>query len=230
MAAVQPTNLIAQSTTNVLLLYSYFKLFDTYRQEDVLNKIFVASFLTALSAFVSISSMINFPLFFIVLAILRPFSWREWMVAVVGFLSPVFIYECLAYLSDFNQWYFIKAGLNFIDYLEVPHFSEYYLPILLYLLVMAVVSIIGAMISGFGNTVKKQKAKTILLWYIFFNSVGFFSGGTNGSRVLLTFAFPLSFFIGDLLYWIRQVKITNTILVLLFACIVLIFLAEYNVI
>jgi hypothetical protein len=230
LAALHPSRLSAQSCANIFLLYAFYKLFDSYREDSAMNKIFEAGFLTGLSAFATITSMVNFPLFFIVLAILRPFNWREWLAAVIGFLSPVFIYECIAYLGDFHQWYFITAGKSFFADLGTPNFSEYYFPLLLLVLILLLVSIAAAFVGGFGNTVKKQKAKTILLWYLLFNSVGFFTGGANASRILLTFAFPLSFFIGDLLFGIKQLKITNTILTLLFLCIVFIFLAEFDLI
>jgi hypothetical protein len=230
ISAIQPDQITPQVFTNVFVLYSIYKLLDTYRKEEVLNNIFVAAFWLSVSAYITISSVISFPLFFIVLLILRPFSWREWIIACLGFAAPVFIYECIAYLSDFNQWYFIKAVQSFVNSLKVPSFSDYYLPMLFLLLLLLFISVISGLITGFGNTVKKQRTKSILLWYIFLASFGFFSDGANSSRIILTYAFPLSFFIGEFLYGIKQTKITNTILVLLFACMTIIFLAQYKLI
>lgn len=228
LAAIQPSQLSARATANLFVLYAFYRLLDSYREEEAMNKIFEAGFLTSLSAFASISSIVNFPLLFIALLILRPFHWREWVVAFIGFLSPVFIYECVAYLADLNQWYFIKAGIGFFSYATAPRISEYYLPILFLLGILLIAAITGSVIGGFGNTVKKQKAKVILLWFIFLNALGFLSEFTNASKILLTLSLPLSFFIGDMLYNIRQQKITNTILVLLFFCLMLIFAAEYE--
>jgi hypothetical protein len=83
---------------------------------------------------------------------------------------------------------------------------------------------------GFGNTVKKQRTKIILLWDLFFSILGFFSGGANSSSIILTFAFPLSFFIGDYLFSIKQKKITNTILVFFLLCIAVVIFGEFNLI
>ena len=230
LSSIQPDQITPHVITNVFILYSIYKLLDTYRKEDVLDNIFVAAFWLSTSAYITISSIISFPLFFIVLLILRPFSWREFIVAILGFAAPVFIYECIAYLSDFNQWYFIKSIQSYFYSLKIPSFSEYYLPLLFLLFFLLIISIISGFISGFGNTVKKQRTKSILLWYIFLASLGFFSDGANSSRIILNYAFPLSFFIGDFLFSIRQTKITNTILVLLFICLAIIFLAEYKLI
>ena len=230
IASVQPHQLVPQILTNVFILFSIFRLLDTYRKEDVLNHIYEAAFALSFSAFISISVIPCFLLFFIILLILRPFYWREWLVAFLGFLSPVFLYECVAYLSDFNQWYFLKATQNFFSYLKMPSFSEYYLPLLFLLLLLLLVSVIWGFISGFGNTVKKQRAKSILLWYLLFASSGFFSGSASSSGVILTFALPLSFFMGDFLFSLKQIKITNTILFIMILCVALVFLAQFNVV
>lgn len=229
-ASVNPTQLTPQALTNVFVLYAVYKLLDIYREEDCLNQVFVAAFWLSVSAFITISSIISFPLFFIILLILRPFYWREWLVALLGFASPIFLYESVAYLSDFNQGYFIKASELFFNFLKLPSFSEYYLPLLLLLLALFIISLVYNLVNGFGNTVKKQRSKSILLWYVFLSFLGFFSGGSNASSIILTYALPLSFFIGDFLYSLKQVKITNTILTLLILCVLLVFLAEYYVI
>lgn len=230
IACINPTQLTPQAFTNVFVLYATYKLLDTYREEDVLNQIFIAAFWLCVSSFITISSIISFPLFFITLLILRPFYWREWLVALLGFAAPIFLYESVAYLSDFNQWYFVKAAQLYFEFLRLPSFSEYYLPLSVLLFVLFVISITSGLVSGFGNTVKKQRTKSILLWFAFLSCLGFFSGGSNSSSIILTYALPLCFFIGDFLYGLKQIKITNTILVLLMLCVVIVFLAEYNVV
>jgi hypothetical protein len=230
LACVQPDEVMPQIITNVFILFSVYKLLDTYRREEVLSQIFESAFWLSVSAFIAISGIMSFPLFFIMLVILRPFNWREWVVALLGFICPVFLYECVAYLSDFNQWYFIKAVQNFIEYLRFPSFSEYYLPLLFFLLLFLVISVISGFVAGFGNTVKKQRSRTILLWFIFLAALSAFSGGANSSRIILTYAFPLSFFIGDFLFGLRQLKITNTILAVFVLCVLLIFLAEFGLV
>jgi len=79
---------------------------------------------------------------------------------------------------------------------------------------------------GTGNTVKKQRAKTIFFWYLFFCIFGFFSGGANTSSVLLLSAVPVSFFAGDFLSRIRQTKITNTLLTILMLCVLVVLLGK----
>lgn len=228
-ACVNPFQLSPQIFTNVFVLYAIYKLLETYREENSLNHIFIAAFWLSVSSFISISSIINVPLFFITLLILRPFYWREWLVAIIGFASPLLLFESVAYLSDFNQWYFIKAAQLFFNSPKFPSFSEYFVPLSILLAVLFIISLISNLINGFGNTVKKQRTKSFLLWFAFMSVFGFFSGGSNTSSIILTYALPVSFFIGDFLFSLKQIKIANTVLTLLIFCVLIIFLAEYTV-
>jgi hypothetical protein len=229
IAGASPEQLSSQIFTNVIILYAIYKLMDIYRQENVLKQVFDAAFWLSVSAFITISSIIFFPLFFIILLILRPFYWREWVIAVLGFFTPMFMYECMAYLSDFNQWYLFDATALYFNSLKIPSFSEYFIPLATSFFILLVISVFYNLANGFGNTVKKQRSKSILLWFIFFSTFGFFSGGANSCSILLTYAFPLSFFIGDFLFQVKQIKFTNTILLVLMLCVLLIYLGRYEV-
>jgi len=140
------------------------------------------------------------------------------------------MYECMAYLSNSNQGYLFDATELYFQFMKIPSFSEYYLPTSITLFFLLVISFFYSLVNGFGNTVKKQKTKTILLWFLFFSTFGFFSGGANSSNIILVYAFPLSFFIGDFLFNLKQIKIANTILAILIFCVVIVFLGQFGVI
>lgn len=230
VASVNPLQVTSQIFTNVFVFFSIYKLLDTYRNVEVLKQVFEAAFWLSVSSFITISSIICFPLFFIILLILRPFNWREWIIALLGFFLPLFIYECMAYLSNFNQGYFFDAAEQYFNSMHLPSFSEYYLPLSVSLFILLLISITRALVGGFGNTVKKQRAKSILLWFLFFSSFGFFSGGASSASIILIYSLPLCFFIGDFLYSMKQQKISNTVLTILIFCVVLVFLGRLGVI
>ncbi len=230
VVGVSPLQITSQVFTNVFVLFAVYKLLAIYRGDQVYKHIFEAAFWLTVSSYITISSIISFPLFFVILLILRPFSWREWMIAFIGFFVPVFMFECMAYLSNFNQGYLFHSIAEYFQYLRIPSFSEYYLPLALSLLLLLIISIFYNLLYGFGNTVKKQRTKTILLWFLFFSTFGFFASGANSSSIILTYAFPLSFFIGDYLYALKQIKITNTILAVLLFCVLIVYLGQFGVI
>lgn len=230
VAAVNPVQITPQIFTNVFVLLSLYMLLDIYRKEKALKPIFEAAFWLSCSAFFTISSIVSFPLFFTILIVLRPFYWREWAIALLGFLTPVFLYESFAYLLGFNRWFLFDAIEQFTVYMKVPVFSEYFFPLLFLLFVLLVFSIANVLLYGSGNTVKKQRSKTVFFWYLFFCVFGFFSGGANTSSVLLLSAVPICFFVGDFLYGIRQSKITNTLLTLLILCVLVVTLGKAGLI
>lgn len=225
---VSPFQVSSQALTNVFVLFAIYRLLDIYRKDDVLKQIFEASFWLSVSSFITVSSIIGFPLFFIILLILRPFYWREWVIALMGFFLPIFLYECMAYLCDFNQWYFIDSVGVYFRSMKTPSISEYYMPFIGILLILFVIAFTTALLSGFGNTVKKQKSKAVLLWYLFFSTFGFFSGGANSASILLIYSLPIVFFVGDFLYGMKQIKFTNTILTLLLLSAAVIYAGRYG--
>lgn len=113
---VSPYRIAPQAFANVFILFSIYRLLNTYRKEDSLRQIFESALWLCLSFFVTISAIGYLPMFFIALFILRPFYWREWAVALLGFITPVYIYECMAYLSGFNRWYLAEAIKNYFHF------------------------------------------------------------------------------------------------------------------
>lgn len=221
--------IVSQFITNGFYLYSVLRLIGTYRKDNVLSDLFVASFWLSASAFITTLSIIYFPLFLIGWLVLRPFNLKELSTIILGFLAPLFMFECVAYLTNFNQWYFIFATKEFFNSLKYPQMSEYYYALLAFLLVLFLVSIIYLLLTGMGNTVKKQKVRDILLWSMFFSLFNLFAGGSNSTSILIILSFPLSVFIGDLLYAIKQKRITNTLLGLLILSMLVVVLAKANV-
>lgn len=230
VACVDPIKLSPHILTNVFILFSIYKLLDTYRKESVLKNIFDSAFWLCLSFFFSASSIIFLPLFFIVLFILRPFYWREWVIALLGFGVPVYLYECMAYLSNFNRWFLFESIGMYFNSFKIPTLSEYYILLVFSVLILFTLSLAQGIARGFGNTVKKQRSKTVLLWFMFFSAFGIFTAGVGGSAIIASFAFPLSFFIGDFLYNMKQLKIANTLLAVLVIGVMLVILAKFGAI
>lgn len=199
---------------NVAVLYSIYKIFNTYRQEHVLSNIYNACFWISVTLYLNIANIFIFPFIFVSLAILRPFNWREYAVALIGFFSPVFMYECLSYLFNFNQWYVFESMGELFKGLGLPVFNINFLPLMITTVLLFVFSIIQAMADGFGNTVKKQKAKSCFLWLMFMLIPTIFISGMSYESTFLLYSIPLSFFIGELFFNLRSTRIANILLVL----------------
>ncbi len=214
-STVNANQLQPMLSANLFLFFAFYRIMGTYRSEHANNRIFEGAFWLALSAYFTISSVTWIPVYFVALTVLRPFVWREWVIACLGFLSPIVMSDALAYLSDFNNGYLWEAAGFYFTHMKVPALSEYYLFEIILLTVLFIFALLQNMAFGLGNTVKKQRAKTLLIWLLVFSLPQIFEPGANSSTILLSFAMPVSIFTGDLLFGIRQKKITNTLLVLI---------------
>lgn len=200
--------------SNVAILYSVYKIFNIYRQENVLSYIYNACFWISVTLYLNISNIFIVPFLFVTLIILRPFYWREFAIALLGFISPIFIYECLSYLFNFNQWYIFESLHELFQHFRAPVFSTHFLPFFGLILLLFVLSLLSFLSQGFGNTVKKQKAKSCFLWYIVLVSPSVFTSGINYANTLLLFSIPLAFLSGEFFFNLKSTRWSNVLLTL----------------
>lgn len=200
---------------NCLLLFALYKLLTVYRKEDCLSDLFLATFCLSTTLFLSIASFIYVPVFFIALTILKPLNVREFIISLVGLLCPVFIFECLAYLSNFQQWYLIEA-------IKV-YFSNFHLPVLNlfewlltgFIFVLIALSLFHSFLVPHSTKVKTAKGKSILWWWLIGAVLVAFSSSSDYSGVLCTLLIPIVFISGDYLFYLRRLLFTNILLTLL---------------
>lgn len=200
---------------NIVILYSLFQLFNTYRKENVLSQIFNACFFLSIALYLNIANILLFPFIFISLAILRPFNWREFAMALIGFATPIFIYECISYLLNFNQWYIFESLAEMMSTLTFPVMNMNLLPLMIFIAILFVISIVSFLAEGLGNTVKKQKAKVCFFWFMIFFVPLFFISGSSYENILTVYSIPLAFLIGDMLFGLRSGKLVNILLFIL---------------
>ena len=104
------------------LMLAAFDIFLRFTQPQSPRKyIFNAGFLLALAAIVQSSALCYILLFLIVLVILRPFNPSEWMVGLMGYLTPVYFLAGILYLAGhLNEMRnLIHVGISLPQ--QVPH-------------------------------------------------------------------------------------------------------------
>lgn len=210
--ALNPDRISLYLFSNIIILYSLFQIFNTYRKEHVLSQVFNACFFLSVALYLNIANIFLFPFIFIALSILRPFNWREFVIAVMGFICPVFIYECLSYLFGFNQWYVFESLGQLFESFKAPALNINFLPFLIATALLFIFSVIGFLAEGLGNTVKKQKAKTCFFWFMLMIIPLFFISGSGYENIMLFYSIPLSFLIGDFLFGLRSSRFINILL------------------
>jgi hypothetical protein len=213
---------------NLFILPALYFLIDSYRKDSALSEIFKAGVFTGLASFFCIHYIVVFPLNFIALMILRPFNWREWLIMLIGLMTPLYIYVSVCYLKTneaFAVFGMIREATSSLQKLVI---SEYYIVFILTATLAFVFAIIHYLGKGFGGKVKTQKTKYVLLWMLLLSLLMVFFEQVS-DMILLPCIIPLSIFIGDYLSEIRQLKIANTLLVLFIGAFLIIYFHELGI-
>ncbi len=207
----------------IFIFISINNLFSIYRSDYTLNKLYLAGF------FIAIASLFWTPFIFFViliwisLLVLRPFIGREWLVGLLGFLTPylfVFVYyfvftsgdQIEMLIASLQQSLKININLNFL------HFSYYILyGFLFLLLILASYTII----ANFQKKKIRNRKYFEINWWIFFISFGllvFFE--SVGYEIIYVLCIPLSFLLTDYFYTIRKSWFLNLLLVVFYLSII----------
>lgn len=207
---------------NFFILPGLYFLMESYREEQALTAFFKAGLLMGLAAFFYVYYVFLYPLAFIALFVLRAFHWREWSILLLGLFTPIYIYCSLNYLgkNDFLQTFLLIQSV-LVD-LQKPLISEYHIAFLLVVTFLFLFSLFQNITKGFGNKVKTQKTKAILIWmFVFSFPLCFYR--PNDHFILLPCIIPLSVLIGDYLAEIKQLKVSNTLLTIYLGAFVLVY-------
>jgi hypothetical protein len=202
---------------NIFILLAINALMDTYRMENALSKIFNGAFFTSIAMFFYLNYAFFVILFFIALIILRPFSWRELIIGIIGLLSPLFMYRCVGYLANFNANTFFNDLGELVLFFQRPLMSEYFYPILICIVLLLLLGIAKHLSSGLGSKIKTQKNMGLIYWFLVLSIVNFFAKNNNFYFPTIASIIPISVLFGDYFYNVKQLKVSNTLFFFLLA-------------
>ena len=207
---------------NSMLLPAIYFLINGYKQDEALSSFFKAGLFLGLASFFYMYYIILFPIAFIALLILRAFNWREWVILLMGLLSPLYFYITINYLNNTNALGAFELLKNNITQIQKPLVSEYYLVFFSVTVFIVILAILHYFNKGFGNKIKTIKTKYVLLWLLFLSVFVMFYKQTT-DMIFLPCIIPFSIIMGDYLSEIKQLKIANTLLFLFIGGFVIIY-------
>ncbi|MFC2104078.1 DUF6427 family protein [Bacteroidota bacterium] len=206
-------------------------LFITYRSEYTLNKIYLAGFFISLASFFWAPLASFILVIFISLLILRPFVGREWIVGILGFLTPV-IFVFVYYFVFLEENKLIELLNSLIANLEIVktfhslHFSYYiFYSFLFTIIILASYTLV--------RNYQKKKIKTRkyfeIYWWIFLISLGLFLVFKNVSYdIIYLMSIPISFLLTDYFYSIKKTGYLNGVLLIFIGLLVYIQIIAHN--
>jgi hypothetical protein len=210
--------------SNLFLLFAFNKVFDTYKKDLTYSDFFEASFL------ISVGSMFYFYfIFFIIsvwigLMILRTFNFREWIVTILGLLSPYIIVFAYLFLIDKHIIY-IKA-ISEVFSLPIGQFRlsiSFYI-VYSFVVLLIIISLIR-LFSGYNiKKIKTRKFFLVLSWCLPIVIVLSIFKPYIFEELFFFLSFPISLLIADFFIKIKY-KWVSEILFLLFF--ILIFINQF---
>jgi len=183
---------------NLFILISWWLVFGIYRQEKANSAIFYSSVLLAVGAMFYFPLLIMYPVLLIAVFVLRPFSWREWCISLIGILLP-FIYL-------FSYFYFAgQLQINFI-YLFIDGWFDWewnyqFTASNITFIIIAGIFFLLSLFVHFGlmstGKVKAQNYLTIVFFNLIFSIAAVIVTQNWSGFASTALAIPLSFLIGN---------------------------------
>jgi hypothetical protein len=85
---------------NVCMIASVKLMILVYKIENPINSLLTASFMLSMIALINSASVTYFLWLSAALLIMRPASFREWIMVLIGFLLPIYLLTSVLYLTD----------------------------------------------------------------------------------------------------------------------------------
>lgn len=193
-------------------------IFDTYRSDYALNRLYIAGFFIAIASLIWAPFAVIFVIIWISLMILRPFIGREWIVGLLGFLTPflfIFVYYYV-FASENNFNLLLNSYLKSFDIainFSQLHFSYY---IFYGIIVILILASSYVLISNFQKKKIKTRKLFLINWWLFFlGMLLFILFKYVKYEILYLITIPLSYLLTDYFYYIKRKWVFNTIIVLL---------------
>ena len=104
----------------IIFLYYFLKV---HEQKDAFKEVFSATLTLSLATFFDLPIFILFLLVWIGFMVYRTFTWREWVISVIGFFVPL-LFAAVYYFLIGNLSTVIAEYVKFFRY--VPHFNYHF--------------------------------------------------------------------------------------------------------
>jgi len=153
---------------NAILIFVFDKIFSLYKHPTPLAPAFDSAFLLSLTALFYLPAVFLFVFYVFCLLMLRPFSWRLWIVSIMGLLLPFFFAFLYYYLNDELFEFYDRVFISGIKrQIDLSHFFnvKYSLSIAIVGLLF-ILSLLKLQTNYFKNVTKARLIQQLLILMI----------------------------------------------------------------
>ena len=206
---------------NLFLIIALSRVLNIYRQENIFSQVFDAGFFIGIASLFYFPAIVFFPFVFVSLIVLRPFTWREWVIPGLGLLSPYFFVFVYYYWFDKLDLFWDESIIAPIvnKSFSVTLDSSFYLLIIISFGIMLLALI--RLFEGLRiNTVRAKKLLFILVWFTVFSVISVLLAPSLSVKYFSILAIPLSIYSGSYFLTARNKWLREGIFLLLLISIV----------
>lgn len=187
-----------------LLLFFLNKLLGVYQKERPYTVLFDAAFLLGMSVLIYPPTIFLFPLIYIANLTYSAVGWRNYIVPVLGFISPLLMMTCYLFFVDelplYKEHYLRMLSLS-LPSISIKLSEGIFFVVLAILLLSAFIELAQWIAL---KSLRSRKAFVVFVAYLFFSLFGFFTLSADGLQHLLLLAFPITALVGNFLLFTRK--------------------------
>ena len=94
---------------SLFFVFALNRIFSSYHKDTALANFFEAAFFVGFGSFFWLPGIVFILVVFAGLLVFRQFSWREWVVTVVGFLTPLVFFDLFQLFFNDKSWFLLHS-------------------------------------------------------------------------------------------------------------------------
>lgn len=192
-------------------------LFSLFKTDKPYARIFNIGFLASANLFLYFPSALFLLYVVIGLVIMRPFILREWVLLLLGIVSPLYLAFSWYYLNDSNPA-FLQGGFILQAGLELPARLGQWVVLLNYLLLTGL-SVLFLPASLFGGLIQVRKFAGLMFAFLLLVLIAFFLRHEHSYTHLVLLSLPLSVVFSLLIENSRSTLFPDLFILFMFAVI-----------
>ena len=181
--------------SNFFVLLALYRLLSSYRKDNAFSNAFDSGIFLSIASLFYFPNIVFFPLLGIGLILIRPFSWREWLISFFGVIVPYFFVLVYFFWNDrldtfWNDLLFY-FHFNFHAQNPVSNSSYFIFSIGSLMILLSFAKLLNDL--SFGSQ-KSKKGIRLLLWFSLFSCISLLFTPEFSAKYFSSLAIPFSVF------------------------------------
>lgn len=179
---------------SLFFVFALNRIFNSYRQDHSQANFFEAAFLVGFGSFFWLPGLIFIFVVFAGLAVFRQFSWREWVVTIVGFLAPMVFYDLYQLFINNIPWAFANAVIDSFQ-TSIPRvtLSSLNLAFIAYVGFLVLLGSIRVLKQYDSFKIRSRKIFIVFFWMFFCSLLGFLLLGGISYEIIFLGGAPAAY-------------------------------------